>query len=70
MLAERGLLTLSKDGKIDPDTKDTIDEAGKKGKAGGRAESMAIPHIPLPGHSGPLTKTQERHMKAKQNIAE
>ena len=60
MLAERGLLTMSKDGKIENnlhDTKnDTIDEAAKKAKAN-RAESLAMPHVPLSGYAGPLSKT-------------
>lgn len=59
MLAERGLLSLSKEGKIS-DINHTqgneinhIDEASKKA----RLNSVAMPHIPLPGHPGPLTKT-------------
>ena len=60
MLAERGLLTISKEGNIVSnlhDAKnDTIDEAVKKAKAS-RAESLAMPHMPMAGYAGPLSKT-------------
>ena len=65
---------LSKDGKIDSHTDVTREntlpdvETTTKAKGVNRATSEAKPHLIYPGYTGPLTKTQERHMKAKQNI--
>ena len=69
MLAERGLLSISKDGKMEQNFNDGIqnhgDEASMKRTHNRANTQVAMPHIPIPGFNGLLTKTQERHIKAK-----